>query len=501
MGLVMGKVYLMGAGPGRLDYLTLRAKDLLAHAEVLVYDALIDQQILQWVPSSCLKVDVGKRGGLPSTKQETINQLLVNYCQEGKRVVRLKGGDPLIFGRVYPEMRSLHDARCDFELVPGITSALAAPLLAGIPLTDKDLGRCFAVLSGHDTNILDWSALAKIDTLVILMGGKSLSTIIEQLQAHGRSSTEPIAIIQNCSLVTQQIWTGTLADILNQTQGVSLSPSIIIIGQVVHLRIMPDSLPLSGQTILVTRAAEQSSQFTHLLLEQGANVVEMPALEIRPPSSWQELDHAIALLNQFDWLILTSANGVEYFFNRLATLGKDSRALAGVKIAVVGKKTAAMLKQHGIQPDFIPPEYVADSLCDHFPERLERKKILFPRVETGGREILVKDLSQRGATVIEVAAYESGCPEKIDLQAWTALQQHKIDIITFASSKTVQNFYTLIHQVSNSPLTLLENLCIASIGPQTSKACLELLGRVDLEAQEYTLEGLTDAIIQSIESK
>ncbi|PSF38007.1 uroporphyrinogen-III C-methyltransferase [Aphanothece hegewaldii CCALA 016] len=495
--MMMGKVYLIGAGPGRLDYLTLRAKELLSIAEVLVYDALVEPKILELVSSKSLKIDVGKRGGLPSTEQQTINQLLVEYCLQGKQVVRLKGGDPLIFGRVYPEMRSLHDAGCDFELVPGITSALAAPLLAGIPLTDKDLGRCFAVFSGHDTNILDWGALAKIDTLVILMAGKSLGIIIEQLQANGRSSDEAIAIIRNCSLVTQQIWTGTLADILDQTDGVSLSPSIIIIGQVVNLRIMSDHLPLWGQTILVTRAAEQKSQFTNLLEAQGASVVEMPALEIRPPSSWQSLDNAIAILNQFDWLILTSANGVEYFFNRLATLGKDTRALAGVKIAVVGKKTAAILKHFGIQPDFIPPEYVADSLCDRFPENLEGKKILFPRVETGGREVLVKDLSQRGATVIEVAAYESGCPSKIDLRASMALQQHKINIITFASSKTVQNFYNLIQQVTN-PLSLLENVCIASIGPQTSKTCLELFGRVDLEAKEYTLEGLTDAIINRL---
>lgn len=490
-----GKVYLIGAGPGRLDYLTLRAKALLSQAEVLIYDALVDSQILGFVPSSCLTIDVGKRGGLPSTKQDTINQLLVEYCQKGKNVVRLKSGDPLIFGRVYLEMRSLHDAGCDFELVPGITSALAAPLVAGIPLTDKDLGRCFAVFSGHDLDILDWTALAKIETLVILMGGKSLKIIIERLLAHGRSNDEAIAIIRNCSLVTQQIWSGTLADILDQTQGVSLSPSIIIIGQVVKLRIMSDHLPLKGQTILVTRAAEQSSQFTHLLLEEGANVIEMPALAIRPPSSWQALDDAIANLAQFDWLILTSANGVEYFFKRLATLGKDARALAGVKIAVVGKKTAAFLKQQGLQPDFIPPEYVADSLYDQFPETLEGKKILFPRVETGGREILVKELNQRGATVVEVAAYESGCPKIIDPQAETALQEHKINIITFASSKTVQNFYTLIQQISSSPLTLLENVCLASIGPQTSKTCLELLGRVDLEAKEYTLEGLTDAII------
>ncbi|NES85612.1 MAG: uroporphyrinogen-III synthase [Moorea sp. SIO2B7] len=260
-------------------------------------------------------------------------------------------------------------------------------------------------------------------------------------------------------------------------------------------------LPLTGKTILVTRAVEQSSKFTAMLQAQGATVIEMPALEIFPPSSWEGLDQAIANLSDFQWLILTSANGVNYFFKRLTKQGLYVSSLEAIKIAVVGKKTAATLKTYNLQPDFIPPDFVADSLVENFPESLANQKILFPRVETGGREILVKELTTEGAEVVEVAAYQSGCPDTISPLAWEALQQEKVDIVTFASSKTVKNFCQLIESASKVQLEdknqlLLEHICIASIGPQTSKTCHQLLGRVDVEATEYTLEGLTQAIIQ-----
>ena len=500
MSKCSGKVYLVGAGPGSVAYLTLRGQQLLQSAAVLVYDALVDPQLLQWTPPDCVKLYVGKRGGQPSTPQTQINQLLVYYCQEGKQVVRLKSGDPLIFGRSYSEMRALTEAGCDYEIVPGITSALAAPLLVGIPLTDKELSRCFVVISAHEPESLDWASLARIDTLVLLMGGRALATIVEQLQRHGRSPSEPVAIVRHCARPEQQVWIGTLATIVEQTTGISLSPTVIIIGKVVEAKVPCPMLPLTGLTVLVTRAAEQSSRFTELLHQQGATVIEMPALEITPPSSWDDLDRAIASLSHFQWLILTSANGVNYFFDRLQTLGKDVRALAGVNIAVVGKKTAAVLKGRGVQPDFIPPDFVADSLVEHFPESLANQKVLFPRVETGGREVLVKELTAQGASVVEVAAYQSQCPEQMVPQAWQVLQQGAVDIVTFASSKTVQNFSRLIESaLSSSDLTLpslLNNVCIASIGPQTSQSCDQQLGRVDVEAQTYTLEGLTEALVQ-----
>ncbi|OYE00833.1 uroporphyrinogen-III C-methyltransferase [Nostoc sp. 'Peltigera membranacea cyanobiont' 232] len=520
-----GKVYLVGAGPGDVAYLTVKAYNLLAAAQVLVYDALVDAQLLQCVPPNCLKLDVGKRGGKPSTTQGEINKLLVKYCQERKQVVRLKSGDPLIFGRCTSEIEALKASGCDFELVPGISSALAAPLLAGIPLTDPVLSRCFAVLTAHEPEVLDWEALSRLETLVILMGGQHMSEIVHQLVRNGRSHLTPIAIIRWAGTPNQQIWIAQLGNILEQTTGLSLSPAVIVVGEVVGLNkyLQPEKigcqdsttaktfspsamsnnfplspLPLTGKIILVTRSVGQSSTFSDRLIALGASVIEMPTLEIGPPSSWVALDDAIAHLSDFDWLILTSTNAIDYFFERLIAQGKDTRILAGVKIAVVGEKTAHSLKQYSLQADFIPPNFVADSLVENFPEELDGKKVLFPRVESGGREVLVKELTLKGAKVIEVAAYQSCCPSGVPPAAELALQNCKVNVITFASSKTVQFFCQLTDKIfsNNSDASeLLEGVCIASIGPQTSKTCHALFGRVDVEAQEYTLDGLTQALI------
>lgn len=254
--------------------------------------------------------------------------------------------------------------------------------------------------------------------------------------------------------------------------------------------------PLTDKIVLITRSAGQSSQFTDLLRKEGAQIVEMPALEIRPPSSWEPLDQAIARLADYDWLILTSANAVAYFCDRLAQ-ANNSTDLKTVKLAVVGKKTASALSQHGITPDFVPSNYVADALVADFPEPVAGLKLLFPRVESGGRDVLVKEMMAAGAAVTEVPAYESGCPVEPDAAAIAALKACFVDVITFASSKTVRHFCQLMDQAFGEDWpTYLEKIAIASIGPQTSATCYELLGRVDIEAKEYTLDGLTRAIVQ-----
>ena len=232
----IGKVYLVGAGPGDVEYLTVKAYRLLASAQVLVYDALVDSQLLDCVPVDCLKIDVGKRGGKPSTSQNEINDLLVKYCLEKKQVIRLKSGDPLIFGRCILEIAALKNAGCEFEIIPGISSALAAPLLAGIPLTDNVLSRCFAVCTAHEPETLNWEALASLETLVILMGGKNLPEIIHQLIKYRKPHSTPIAIIRWAGTPSQEVWTGELGNILEQTVGLSLSPAVIVIGEVVRLR-------------------------------------------------------------------------------------------------------------------------------------------------------------------------------------------------------------------------------------------------------------------------
>ncbi|MBD2257259.1 uroporphyrinogen-III C-methyltransferase [Pseudanabaena sp. FACHB-2040] len=518
--MTTGKVYLVGAGPGDLAYLTLRGYQVLGQAEALVHDALVNSDWLALLPPTCEQFDVGKRGGQPSPPQTEIDRLLVDLCQQGRQVVRLKSGDPFIFGRTTSEIQALKGAGCAFEVVPGLSSALAAPLLAGIPLTDSVWGHGFSVVTAHDMDLLDWRALAQIQTVVVLMGARNLGAIAARLRASGKRPETPVAVIRWAGQPQQQVWQGTLLNIDQVTKGEKLSPCVIVIGEVVGLRpylmgserpaltmselgslantVPPaaaPAMPLTGKTILVTRSLGQSSQFTKLLQAQGAQVVEMPALEICPPSSWAELDDAIAHLSRFNWLILTSANGVNYFLERLLAAGKDVRSLAGIKIAVVGKKTAAVLGQWGLAPDFVPPDFVADALVEHFPEPVDGLKVLFPRVESGSREVLIEELTAAGAQVVAVAAYESGCPRELDPQAIAALQSGSVDVVTFASSKTVRHFSALVEQgLGPDWLSFLAEVAIASIGPQTSITCQELLGRVDIEAAEYTLDGLTEAI-------
>ncbi len=537
-----GTVYIVGAGPGSLDYLTLRGYDLLQRADCLVYDALVDEALLELLPEGCDRIDMGKRGGQPSPAQAEINQLLVTLSLAGRRVVRLKSGDPFIFGRTAAEVQALREANCPVEIVPGVSSALAAPLLAGIPLTDPVLSHGFGVVTAHDPDQLDWASLARLQTLVVLMGSRHLEDMVQRLRHNGCRGDMPVAIIRWGGHPQQQIWEGTLLTIGQVTRGETLSPCVMVFGEVVRLRrylaaaepiqsskfkvqssgrdtemvhsrsntpyathppthppIHPlphsPSLPLAQKTILITRAAEQSSAFADLLTAQGATVVDLPALAMRPPSSWAGVDGAIAVLPSFHWLILTSANAVTFFLDRLLEQGKDLRALSTLRLAVVGCKTAAVLRQRGLMPDFMPPDFVADALVDHFPASVAGQRLLFPRVESGGREVLVQEFTAAGAEVVEVAAYESGCPEAPDPNALTALKTGRVDVLTFASSKTVVHTAQLLEQgLGERWRAVLEGVAIASIGPKTSDTCRQVLGRVDIEPAEYTLDALTEAI-------
>jgi uroporphyrinogen III methyltransferase / synthase len=492
----MGKVYIIGAGPGDRSHLTLRAQQLLTTADSVVYDALVDHSLLQMLPAHCQQVYVGKRGGQPSISQTEINQILVEQAQTVDLVVRLKSGDPFIFGRTTSEIDALAAANCEYEIVPGISAALAAPLLAGIPLTDPVLSYGFAVVTAHAPEELHWDALVQLPTLVIMMGTSTLATTVKGLLDHGRSPQTPIAIIRWASMPQQEILVSDLGHIVSAVADRPMSPAVIVIGEVVRLRPFLRSdrqLPLRNKTVLITRSLQQSADLQQMLTAQGARTIEMPTLEIAPPTDWSQLDTAIQQLGNYQWLILTSANGVNYFFDRLAHQGKDARALAGVKIAVVGQKTAQFLEQRGLLADFIPPDFVADSLVENFPEPLTGQQILFPRVESGGRELLVEAFRSQGAVVTEVAAYQSVCPQTADANAVASLQRQEVSIITFASSKTVQHFAELIK--GQLPANYLERVWIASIGPQTSATCRELLGRVDIEASEYTMPGLVAAIM------
>ncbi len=496
----MGKVYIIGAGPGDTSHLTIRAQQLLASADVVIYDALVDEGVLNFLPAHCERVYVGKRGGQPSITQPEINQILIDRSQQAEQVVRLKSGDPFVFGRTTSEVDALMMANCAYEVVPGLSTALSAPLLAGIPLTDAVLSYGFVVVTAHAPEELHWDALVQIPTVVILMGTSTLAATVKGLIDHGRSPQTPIAIIRWASLPQQEVLVSNLGHVVATVGDRNMSPAVIVIGEVVKLRpFLRCDLrsPLRDKTVLITRSLQQSPELQQLLLAQGARTIEMPTLEIAPPSDWVGLDQAIMQIADYDWLILTSANGVEYFFDRLAAQHKDARALGGVKIAVVGRKTADVLQRRGVLADFVPPEFVADALVDSFPESLTDQRVLFPRVESGGRELLVQAFTAAGAQVDEVAAYQSICPAMADPAALLALQRREVDIITFASSKTVQHFHQLV--AAQLPNGWSDNLVIASIGPQTSATCQELFGRVDIEASEYTMPGLVTAIVKTFQ--
>ncbi len=493
------KVSFIGAGPGGLDYWTKRGLELLRSAEVVLYDDLLDIEWQKVIGPRAILVPVGKRGGQETISQQEINQLLIEYAQKGYKVVRVKAGSPWLFGRLAEELDALVDAGFSFEVVPGISSSLEALGFAGIPLTTKTDSRCFGVFSGHNLDLIPWAGVAQLETLVILMGTRNLPAIAQRLVQEGKSTTTPLAAIQWGGTPRQKVQTTTLEAIL-QGEKVLDSPATLVIGSVVEARQRYqwfDQGPLFGQQVLVTRAVTgEKDSLTQALRSYGALVLEMPVLEITAPSHWEPLDRAIQDLRSFHWLMLTSAQGVHYFFERLRAVGLDSRALGGVKIAVVGQKTAESLLRQGIIPDFIPRAFVADALLQEFPDReqLTGQKILFPRVESGGREVLTEGLRALRADVVEVPAYQSRCPDQVSPAIIQALSFGQVQAVTFTSSKTVRHFCTLCIQAGLDLTLILQSVTIASIGPQTSKTCQELLGRVDVEANPYTMQSLAEAL-------
>ncbi|MDX2273594.1 MAG: uroporphyrinogen-III C-methyltransferase [Cyanobacteriota bacterium] len=501
------KIYLMGAGLGGVDALTVQGQRVLQQADVVFVDALVEESVVASLPPKAQVIRVGKRAGSPipaPVVQADIHAQMIERYRAGQQVVRLKAGDPLIFGRALEEVAALQAAGCAFEILPGLSSALTAPLLAGIPLTHKTLSRCFAVLTAHDLDLLPWAELASLDTLVILMGSQPLPSLCQKLRQAGKPLDCPVAVIGQAGSPQQQVEIGSLHHPPTSLQ----PPSVIVVGSVVnfrptlqpHLPPPPPTLPLRGKTVLVTRADSQSSPLRNLLHSQGARVLEMPTLEIVPPSDWRPLDQAILHLPRFTWLCLTSANAVRYFFERLHHHQRDSRALAGLKIMVVGTKTAATLAEYGLRADVIPHEFVADALVTALPNP-HQQTILFPRVESGGRETLVQAWQALGAEVCEVAAYQSQCPTQADPPVIWALQQEQIDILTFASSKTVSHFWQLLQQAAadGDPWAWMKKPKIAAIGPKTAETCENLWGRVDIVADPYTLEALVAAIVQTCE--
>jgi uroporphyrinogen III methyltransferase / synthase len=494
-----GKVYLVGAGPGDIGLLTLKGKAALERAAAIVYDFLANEDLLRYAPTGCERICVGKRPGEKTLLQEEINDLLVSKAAEGKVVVRLKGGDPFIFGRGGEEAQALVRAGIPFEVIPGISSGYAAPAYAGIPLTHRELSSSVAFLTGHEdpskpSSSIDWAKHARgADTLVLFMAVRNLAEISAAIIQAGRAANTPAAVIRWGTRSGQQTVTGSLADIAARAEGVE-APAVIIVGDVVGLHDELnwfEHLPLFGKRIVTTRAREQSAALREALEELGAEVVEIPAIEIRDPQTWQPLDQAIGRLEEFDFLVFTSANGVTKFLGRLPVCGRDVRDLKGLQIGAIGPGTAAELAATGIRVDFMPNEYRAEGLIEHFKDiDISGKSFLIPRAKVA-RDILPRTLEKRGARVEVVEAYETVQP-RIGPRELERLLTPTPDAITFTSSSTVTNFVKLME--SNTLRRILDSVALASIGPITSETVRKHGLKVSVEAVDSTIMGLVRAL-------
>lgn len=496
-----GMVYLVGAGPGDYRLITLKGKQCLEKADVVICDYLADKRLLSFTPENVEYIYVGKKAGNHTMRQEDISQLIADKAREGKCVVRLKGGDPFVFGRGGEEAEVLKNNGIKFEIVPGITSAIAAPAYAGIPVTNRKVAVSFAVITGHEDptkgkSDINWEKLSTaVDTLVFLMGVGNLPHITSQLIKYGRNADTPAALVRWGTKAQQEVLVTTVGNAATDVIKHNLKPpAVFIVGNVVNLRSTIqwfDNKPLFGKNILITRAREQASKLTMALEELGANCIEAPAIKIAPPEdNFTSLDKAIDKINEYNWIIFTSTNGVERFFARLNEKNQDTRCLFNAKIVAIGTSTATKLKNYGIIADKIPTMFKAEGILEVLKEDITAgTKILIPRAQKA-REALPIGLCKMGA-IVDVA--ETYCTKMADTNKETIkqlLQNKQIDIVTFTSSSTVENLLKLI----DNEITLLNNVKKAVIGPITAQTCKRNGLDVDIEADIYTIDGLVDKI-------
>ena len=498
-----GTVYLVGAGPGDAGLMTLRGAELLARADVVVYDALVNPDLLRLAPRDSEKVFAGKRSKDHAIPQEQLNQLLVDKAREGKCVVRLKGGDPYIFGRGGEEAEELADAGVRFEVVPGISSFIAGPNYAGIPITHREHCSSFTVITGHEDPTkseasIDWSQVASSPgTKVILMGVERIRALSAELIAGGMPPQTPVAMVRWGTTGRQQSIEGTLETIADTVdkQGFK-APAVTVIGDVVTLRKKLnwyENQPFFGKRVVVTRTREQASQLSARLKEKGAEVLEIPTIRIAPPDNKQDLLDALLALNTYSWIVFTSPNGVTSFFEYFFKAFDDLRDLGGMRIAAVGPATAEKLKQYHLKVDLMPEEYVTSRIAAALNafESIENLNILLMRAQVANPE-LPKALTELGAIVDDVACYKT-VPETEDLTgAASDLLESGADWITFTSSSTVEHFnnrFKLADLLQKFP-----GLKLASIGPETSKALANLGLKPAMEARTHTIQGLVEGL-------
>src|SRR6266566_3051989 len=493
-----GRVCLVGAGPGDLGLVTLRAKECIENADVIVYDHLANPETLSWARDEAEIVYAGKKAGGSQLSQQDINALLIGKAREGKQVVRLKGGDPFVFGRGAEEAQAIADAGIPFEIAPGITSAIAGPAYAGIPMTHREHNSHVTFFTGHEDpakseSAIDYAALAKLGgTQVMLMGVERLGSITSEMMKHGVRSDLPVALVRCATTGQQETLTGSLSDIAQKAVASDFkAPAVVVFGEVVALR---DNLnwyekrPLLGKRIVVTRTRKQSSVLSNKLRALGAHVIELPTIRIEPPSDLREFAELVQDAHLYDWIVFTSANGVEAFFDIFFKLYDDVREIGGVRIAAIGPATAQRVKDFHLHVDLQPDEFVAEAVSREFKKQgsAENLRILLVRAEKA-RDTLPKELSTLGAIVDEALAYRT-VPETRDTSgARRVLARDGADLITFTSSSTVENFVAL-------GLPWPKGMRIASIGPITSKTVRDQGLTVDVEARRHDIDGLVQAV-------
>ena len=502
-------MFLVGAGPGDEGLITVRGLELLRSADVVIYDSLANPRLRQEAPPDAQHVPVGARGDATKLSQDEINELMLQGARQGKHVVRLKGGDPYLFGRGGEEAEFLGQHGIACEVVPGVTAGIAAPMAAGLPITRRDLASTVTFVTGHEDAskeqaAVDYEALAALirrgGSVCFYMAMARLGAIARHLQATQLGPDTPVAIVQWGFTPRQRSIRTTLARAESDTADLNLgSPAIVVVGQVAAIDgpglDFYTRRPLFGRRIVITRTRQQASRLRVMLAEIGADVLEAPTIELVPPSDWTSVDQWIARMDQFDWLLLTSVNGVLALADRLNYLGLDSRHLASVKIGVIGDATEATVYRHlGIRADLVPPHYVSESLAKTLITNhdVRKKRILMLRADLA-RTDLRRLLTEAGASVTDVTIYETKRPGKLPDDVINALRQGEAHWITFTSSSTAQNMASLLAGETG----LLDRVRIASIGPITSRTIRGLGWPVAVEAVPSNLEGLVEAILKA----
>jgi uroporphyrinogen III methyltransferase / synthase len=497
-----GIVYLVGAGPGDPGLITARALELIVAADLIVHDRLIPRDALAAARPDAELIYVGKESGAASVPQEGIEELLVDRARQGKLVVRLKGGDPFVFGRGGEEAEALAAADIPFEVVPGVTAGIAAPAYAGIPVTHRDDASAVAFVTGHEDpekedSALDYEALARFPgTLVFYMGVKALPRIAEALIAAGRDPSEPAAVVERGTLPGQRTVSSTLEGIAAVAAEAEIRPpSVTVVGPAAARReriAWLEHRPLHGRKVVVTRAREQASELARRLEALGAEPVELPAIRIEPRIDTDEVRRAVQALHTYALVCLTSANGVRLLFEAMAAQGRDARALANASVAAIGSGTELALAQHGVIADIVPERFVGEELVQALNRlELRGKPVLVARAAEG-RELLPNALRERGAEVDVVALYETVAetPDSAELE-----RARDADFVTFTSSSTVRNF------LNASPNGIPAGAKVVSIGPVTSEAAREAGLRVDVEAERHDIDGLVEALLSAAVSE